>query len=130
LRAEAALIDPEWRTKDLAAALSDSGGQFADRVLRSFLEAYAVVADRLAARGGAAADETELVSECVAVGRQYHLQGKIASAEAISSELFKTGLKLAANRGLIAAFDGVAARREAFRDDLADVLRRLEMQTP
>jgi glycerol-3-phosphate O-acyltransferase len=130
LRAEAALIAPEWRTTDLGAALADSGGHFADRVLRSFLEAYAVVADRLAARGGAAVDEAELVGECVAVGRQYHLQGRIASVEAVSSELFKTGLKLAANRGLIDGGGDVAARREAFRDELADVLRRLEVLAP
>ena len=86
-----------------------------------------VVADRLAARGGAAVDAAELVDECVAVGRQYHLQGRIASVEAVSSELFKTGIKLAANRGLIEGGGDVAARREAFRDELADVLRRLEV---
>jgi glycerol-3-phosphate O-acyltransferase len=127
LRAEAALIDPEWRTTDLGRALTDSGGHFADRVLRSFLEAYAVVADRLVARAGAAVDEGELVSECVAVGRQYHLQGRIANIEAVSSELFKTGIKLAGNRGLIEGGGDVATRREAFRDELADVLRRLEV---
>ena len=36
-------------------------------------------------------DPDEIVKECVGVGRQYHLQGRIQSAEAVSSELFKTG---------------------------------------
>jgi glycerol-3-phosphate O-acyltransferase len=67
------------------------------------------------------------VEQCLAVGRQYHLQGRIASAEAISSELFLTALKLSANRNLLAAADDLAARREEFRLQLADVLRRLEV---
>jgi glycerol-3-phosphate O-acyltransferase len=135
LRAETALIDPAWREKGgeglqtLGEALAASGGHFAERVLRSFVEAYYVVADRLAAHGSAAADESEIVRECMDAGRQYHLQGRITSAEAVSTELFKTGLKLAANRGLLAGGDGVAARRDAFRLELDDVLRRLEVLT-
>jgi glycerol-3-phosphate O-acyltransferase len=135
LRAETALLDPAWREKGgpglhtLGEALAVSGGQFADRVLRSFLEAYWVVADRLAARGGAAVDEGELVKECLNIGRQYHLQGRIVSAEAVSSELFKTALKLAGNRGLLADAEDLAARRSAFRAELDDVLGRLEVLT-
>jgi glycerol-3-phosphate O-acyltransferase len=102
-------------------ALLDTGGRFADRVLRSFLEAYWVVADRLVARGNAPVKPDEIVKECLGVGRQYHLQGQIKSAEAVSSELFKTGLKLAANRGLIEDGSG----RVAFKAELEDVLRRL-----
>jgi glycerol-3-phosphate O-acyltransferase len=102
-------------------ALLDTGGKFADRVLRSFLEAYWVVADRLVARGNAPVKPEEIVKECLGVGRQYHLQGQIKSAEAVSSELFKTGLKLAANRGLIDDGSG----RAAFKAELEDVLRRL-----
>jgi glycerol-3-phosphate O-acyltransferase len=134
LRAEMALIDPAWLEKGgaglqtLGEALAASGGLIADRVLRSFLEAYYIVADRLDARGLAAVDESALIRECLRLGRQYHLQGRIVSAEAVSSELFKTGLKLARNRGLL---DGggtyVAARRCAFKGELHDVLRRLEI---
>ena len=104
-------------------ALLDVGGRFADRVLRSFLEAYWVVAERLAARGPAAADANGLVAECLAVGRQYHLQGRLQSAEAVSGELFKTGLKLAGNRDLLAA--GREAERTAFRAELEALLGRL-----
>jgi glycerol-3-phosphate O-acyltransferase len=97
------------------------GGRVADRVLRSFLEAYWVVADRLVARSGAPVDADEIVEECLGVGRQYHLQGRIKSAEAVSSELFKTGLKLAANRGLLDDGNG----RVAFKQELEEWLRRL-----
>jgi glycerol-3-phosphate O-acyltransferase len=121
LQAEAALIDPDWAAKDLDAALAASGGHFADRVLRSFLEAYWVVADRLVTSGGARVQADEIVEECLGVGRQYHLQGRIQSAEAVSSELFKTGLKLAANRGLLDGGEG----RAAFKTELEGWLRRL-----
>jgi glycerol-3-phosphate O-acyltransferase len=133
LRAELALIDPSWREKGIAGlqtlgeALAASGGHFADRVLRSFLEAYYIVADRLAAAGSQPIDEPALVKQCLSVGRQYQLQGRIVSAEAISSELFGTALKLAANRELLSPGEHVAERREAFRLQLADVLRRLEV---
>jgi glycerol-3-phosphate O-acyltransferase len=127
LRAEVALIDPAWREnlQTLGEALAASGGHFAERVLRSFVEAYSVVADRLAAYGQAAADEAELLRACMVAGRQYHLQGRIVSAEAVSTELFKTGIKLAANRGLMA--EGTGERREAFRRELDDVLRRIDV---
>jgi glycerol-3-phosphate O-acyltransferase len=123
LREETALIDPGWQDglQTLGAALAASGGSFADRVLRSFLEAYFVVADRLSAHGTAPVDGEALVKECLAVGRQYHLQGRITSAEAVSTELFTTGVKLAANRGLLAGGD-----RDGFRQELEDVLRRLQ----
>ena len=97
-----------------------SAGAFADRVLRSFLEAYWVVADRLCAHGDAPVEPEAIVKECLGVGRQYHLQGRIKSAEAVSSELFKTGLKLAANRGLI---DRAAPAAPHSRPSSRNVLR-------
>jgi glycerol-3-phosphate O-acyltransferase len=134
LRAEAAIIEPSWREEGgtalhtLAERLAVSGGLMADRVLRSFLEAYYVVADRLLARGGAAVDEKHLVRDCLVVGRQYQLQRRIVSGEAVSAELFRTGIRLARNRELLS---GDAAALLAGRDTLAgqlhDALRRLEI---
>ncbi|MEA2212340.1 MAG: glycerol-3-phosphate O-acyltransferase [Solirubrobacteraceae bacterium] len=134
LRDEVALIDPAWRAHggaglpDLARTLAASGGMLAGRVLRSFVEAYCIVADRLVAHGGAAVTEDEVVGQCLVVGRQYLLQRRIASAEAVSSELFKTGLRLAANRKLL---DGepsaLGGDRAALLGELRDVLRRLEL---
>ena len=129
-----ALIEPAWREHggtalhDLGDTLAQSGALIADRVLRSFLEAYFVVADRLLARGGANVLEPEVIQESLRVGRQYQLQRRIVSAEAISTELYKTGLRLAENRDLLHG-DAVtlANRREAFVAELQDVLRRLEI---
>ena len=134
LRDEVALIEPAWREHggtalhDLGETLAQSGALIADRVLRSFLEAYFVVADRLLARGGANVLEPEVIQESLRVGRQYQLQRRIVSAEAISTELYKTGLRLAENRDLLHG-DAVtlANRREAFVAELQDVLRRLEI---
>jgi glycerol-3-phosphate O-acyltransferase len=134
LRAEVALIDPAWREKggeglqQLGGALADSGGLMADRILRSFLEAYYVVADRLAAHGGEGIDQDAFVHECLGVGQQYHLQRRIVSGEAVSAELFKTGLKLAGNRGLLeAGGPEVKAGRATLARELHELLRRLEI---
>jgi glycerol-3-phosphate O-acyltransferase len=133
LRAEVALIDPAWREKggtglqQLGGALAASGGLMADRILRSFLEAYWIMADRLAARGAAPVERDALVRECLGVGQQYHLQRRIVSGEAVSAELFKTGLKLADNRALLDVRDGVAEDRVSLAHELREVLRRLEI---
>jgi glycerol-3-phosphate O-acyltransferase len=89
-----------------------------------------VVADRLAARGGASVEEPDLVKECLVVGRQYQLQRRIVSAEAVSSELYKTGLRLARNRELLTGdAKDLVHGRSAFVAELHDVLRRLEILT-
>jgi glycerol-3-phosphate O-acyltransferase len=134
LRDEVGLIDPAWRDKGgaglqtLGEALAASGSLMADRVLRSFMEAYFVVADRLGAHSGASVSEPDMVRECLVVGRQYQLQRRIVSPEAVSAELFKTGLRLAANRGLLTGESTkLAEGRLAFVAEIHDVLRRLEI---
>jgi glycerol-3-phosphate O-acyltransferase len=134
LRDEVALIDPAWRENHgaglptLGRTLAASGGMMAGRVLRSFIEAYCIVADRLVAHGGASVTTDDVVGQCLVVGRQYLLQRRITSAEAVSSELFKTGLRLAANRNLL---EGEPAELEVGRAtmlaELRDALRRLEI---
>ena len=62
--------------------------------------------------------EAEFLDECLAVGRQWALQGRIASDESVTLELFKTALRLAAHRGLLDAGQprpGQAARRTSPR---------------
>jgi len=132
LREELALVDPEWESREAEpgaaiAALERSHLLLAPRVLSSFLEAYLVVADRLAAQDpGAAVDEAKLIVECLGVGHQYRLQRKLASTDSISRELFATALKLASNRGLLdSGADRLSDRREAFRDEIATLVRRL-----
>lgn len=133
MTAEMELVDEDWHDRtadgtvgtDILAELTESGFVMAHRVLRSFLDAQLVVADRLAARDGTEApDRKQFIDECLAVGRQMLLQQRLHSPESVSSELFTTALKLADNYGLLdAATDPAAAaelrsRRQSFADEL------------
>jgi len=61
----------------------------APRVVRPFVEAYQVVADELAGREPALPlDKKAFIEECLAVGRQRRVRGRILSAESVSAELF------------------------------------------
>jgi glycerol-3-phosphate O-acyltransferase len=106
---ELSLIDPDWtrRDADLGATrklLVQSRFLCAHRVLRSFVDAQWVVAERLAELDpGAAVDEGELLERCRAVGRQLLLQGRLHGPESLSQELFSSALRLARNRGLVDA---------------------------
>jgi glycerol-3-phosphate O-acyltransferase len=127
LRRELDIIDPGDPAKELTAALGGARLHLAHRVLSSFVEAYWIVADRLAARNPRSmVDEKELLAESLAAGRQYLLQHRIHSPESVSVELFGNALKLAANRGLIAPDDErLAEQRRLFADELATIVRRL-----
>jgi glycerol-3-phosphate O-acyltransferase len=131
LRDELALIDPEWQQREPVPgtaweALASCNLLLAPRVLSSFLEAYLVVADRLAAHDPASAvEESAFLNECLGVGHQYRLQRKLASTESISRELFATALKLAANRGLLEPGSDLRSRREAFKAEIATLVGRL-----
>ena len=132
LREELELIDPGWerRAGEPGAAwdaLERSRLLLAPRVLASFLEAYLVAAERLAAWDPAApVDEKPFVARCLGVAQQQRLQGRLKRTESISRELFSNAMKLAANRGLL---DAVAAdlpnRREALADELRTLVRRV-----
>ncbi len=134
LREELGLVDAEWDTRDADpgaawAGLGRAGVLLAPRVLASFLEAYEVVAERLVAQSPTAAiDESRFLAECLGIGHQYRLQGKLATTESISRELFATALKLARNRGLVDPArenpHALVGKREAFRDELATLVRR------
>ncbi|MEV4420325.1 glycerol-3-phosphate 1-O-acyltransferase [Patulibacter sp. NPDC049589] len=131
LQAELALIDPDWRDHgpdritELGEAAARSGALMAHRVLRSFVEAYLIVADHLARQGDAPVDADEVVRRSLDLGRQYRLQRIVTSEEAVSSHLFQSALKLAANRGLVEHAPGLAERRAAFAAEVRDVQRRL-----
>lgn len=136
LREELAMVDPNWESRGGDAQVAGAGLRglrmhLAHRVLRSFLEAYRVVADQLVPVDPARpVDVDDLVARCVPVARQYHLQQRIHSPESISAELFRTALKLAGNRGLLEPGDGPPAeltgRRVAFAAEIREVLGRIE----
>ena len=148
LRAELALMAPAAPGSLTAAVassiLEDSDLLVAHLVLRPFVDAYLIVADRLAAAGDAPVVEADILDEALRVGQQWELERRIASAESVSLELYRTALRLAKHRGLLggdagptqtatpgdggdAAYPGgsLAARRSAFLVELQDVAGRL-----
>lgn len=129
---EVRLIGPVEDTTKAASAsyvvglLEQADLLLAHLVLRPFLDAYHIVAARLAAYQDESFDEDAFLAECLQVGKQWELQRRIASAESRSMELFKTALRLARHRELV---DGggpeLAARRRAFADEIALAIRRV-----
>ena len=132
IRQELALFDPDWEARpsepdEALAMLSGSPLHVAHRVLRSFLEAYSVVADRLEARDPREpVDEGELLKECIGVARQHRLQRRLHSPESISKELFRNALRLAANRDLLdRGGEELAERRRALAEEVRAEVRRI-----
>jgi glycerol-3-phosphate O-acyltransferase len=97
-------------------------------VLRPFLDAYHLVADRLAALEDEEVDEARFFDECLRVGRQWALQGRLASEESVSLELFKPALRLARHRDLLdSTTPHLHQRRAEFRDELRETVRRVNV---
>ena len=141
LRAELALMspispaEPGVLTSAAARAILDATDlHVAHLVLRPFVDAYLVVADRLAAAGDSAVAEEDILDEALRVGQQWELERRIASAESVSLELYKTALRLARHRGLLGgeggdtAYEGesLSARRAAFLVELQGVATQLD----
>ncbi|CCK63698.1 lysophospholipid acyltransferase [Mycobacterium canetti] len=130
---EVLLIGPVADTSKPAAAadvwrlLESADVLLAHLVLRPFLDAYHIVANRLAAHEDDSFDEEAFLAECLQVGKQWELQRNIASAESRSMELFKTALRLARHRELVDGADAadVAKRRQQFADEIATATRRV-----
>jgi glycerol-3-phosphate O-acyltransferase len=103
----------------------------AHRVLRSFLDAQLVVADRLAAADPAVpVDRAILLDECDRVGRQMLLQRRLHSPESVSRELFASAIDLVENFALLGPDDDdpddLATRR---REHLAFVSSLIDRAT-
>ncbi|BBX61164.1 putative acyltransferase plsB1 [Mycobacterium saskatchewanense] len=133
---EVRLIGPADPLVDTSSAASASSVRrlleeadllLAHLVLRPFLDAYHIVADRLAAYEDESFDEDGFLAECLQVGKQWELQHRIANAESRSMELFKTALRLARHRELVDGFGdaGMATRRREFADEIATAIRRV-----
>ncbi len=128
LQAELDRLDPGWETvADGRAVLERAGFLVANRVLRSFLDAQLVVAERLAARSPhAPVAEQKFLDECRGVGQQMLLQGRLHGPESLSRELFASAVKLAGNLDLLGpGGDDLAQRRRAFAGRLHEDVARL-----
>jgi len=112
---------------DVRRLLESADLLLAHLVLRPFLDAYHIVASRLAAHEDDSFDEGTFLQECLQVGKQWELQRRIANAESRSMELFKTALRLARHRELIDGSDyrDIAERRREFADEIATAVRRV-----
>ncbi|GAB1812766.1 lysophospholipid acyltransferase [Mycobacterium sp. MUNTM1] len=112
---------------DVRGLLEKADVLLAHLVLRPFLDAYHIVADRLADYDDESFDENEFLAECLEVGKQWELQRRIASAESRSMELFKTALRLARHRELVDGFGDpeIARRRREFADEIATAIARV-----
>ena len=122
---------PEWEDilrQDAAGtrdALNNAQLLVAHGVLRSFVDAYRIVASVLADAGAdALEDEGSFLSQCLKTGKQQLLQGRVFSAESISRSLYQTGLQLADYRGLLAA--NRAAERGALHQEFRRITDRLD----
>jgi len=125
IKAEMRLLDPRFRARAADRGtrhdtLLEAPFLVAHRALTAFIEAYYVVADRLAAHPvDAPVDKAAFLAECVNVGRQYLMQRRLQSPECISKELFGNAILLASNRNLLKPGDDkLAARRAAFAQEL------------
>ncbi len=132
LTGEMRLIAPDWdahagSAEQVRELLTRSGFLMAHRVLRSFVDAQLVVAERLAARDASDSVEPDgLLDECEAVGRQMLLQGRLHGPESLSRELFRTALQLAENRDLLEpGGEDLAARREQSASYVRDLVARI-----
>ena len=94
-------------------------------VLRSFVDAYHVMATVLATAGAdAVSDKSAFLAQCLKTGKQYLLQERVFSPESISKSLYTTGLKLADYRGLLAA--NQAEERHELVGEFRRINRRLD----
>jgi len=95
-------------------------------VLRPYLDAYLIVAEQLAAHDEDEFDERRFLNKCLQVGTQWQLQRRIASAESVSLELFKTALRLARHRELVDGAGDVTDKRREFADEVAAAAVRVK----
>ena len=106
-------------------SLSDVQLLVAHGVLRSFVDAYRIVASVLADAGADAIDdESDFLAQCLKTGKQQLLQRRVFSAESISKSLYQNGLQLATYRGLLAA--NRAADRREFHQEFRRITDRLD----
>jgi glycerol-3-phosphate O-acyltransferase len=113
---EAPSLADEMTHTDAERWLEGAELHVAHLLLRPYLDAYLLVADRLLAGNiDEDFDEGAFLDECLRVGRQWVLERRLASEESLSTEMFRTALKLARHRGLFEAADPTLSdRRSAF----------------
>jgi glycerol-3-phosphate O-acyltransferase len=99
---------------------------FGQGILRSFVEAYWVLAGLLVKRGSqpiSVEHESALIDVCLARGEEMLLRKEITTEAALSGPLFATAMRLARYRALLDADDGqIRIRREKFASEVEQTL--------
>ncbi len=131
--ADMAAVGEDWEAI-LASERFSAGSMLRDRPLivspfglRSFVEAYEIVADVLVHHDQPGPIERPaIVKEAIALGDQFLAQKRISSAEPVSALLFETALQVAESRGVL---DDRADRRPralALRRELEAILAAID----
>jgi glycerol-3-phosphate O-acyltransferase len=116
---------PGWR--DCSDALAaDPAPLFGQSILRSFIEAYWILAGMLVKRGWrpvTADEETALIDGALALGQEMLLRKEISTEAALSRPLFASAMRLARHRRLLDSDDqDMKKRREVFASDVQRTL--------
>ena len=126
IKAEMRLLDPQFRSRAANPHTRQETSLqapflVAHRVLTAFLEAYYVVAERLAAQPVDRPIDSGRLHRRMRQRRQAVPDAAApAEPECVSRELFGSAMQLAANRNLIKpGSEGLAKRRSEFADELA-----------
>jgi glycerol-3-phosphate O-acyltransferase len=118
---QAALSAGASATRDRLAATTPL---FGNGVLRSFVDAYRVVAEALVQHQDAITDRKAFLGECLQLGRQRQLEGRLFSEESVSKSLYETALSMAEYRGLVDA--AAPEQRQDLLNTLRAITRRLD----
>ncbi|MCL1693862.1 MAG: 1-acyl-sn-glycerol-3-phosphate acyltransferase [Actinomycetia bacterium] len=109
---------------DLEGVFASLAPATSPAVLMPFLEAYRIVAAVIAqADPNETLDKKTVQARALRLGRQYAAQGRISTPEALSTELFASGIELADNAGLLD--DSDQSDRDGFLADIDDALADL-----
>ncbi len=104
---------------------------FGQSILRSFVEAYRILAGMLVKRGWrpiSGDEEAPLIDGALTLGREMLLRREISTEAALSRPLFASAMRLARHRRLLDAADrGVVQRREAFAADVQQALAAINL---
>jgi glycerol-3-phosphate O-acyltransferase len=96
---------------------------FGQSILRSFIEAYWILAGMLVRRGWrpvTADEETALIDGALALGKEMLLRKEISTEAALSRPLFASAMRLARHRRLLDAGDqDIRKRREACAEGIS-----------
>jgi glycerol-3-phosphate O-acyltransferase len=130
---ELSLRAPDWRGRlDSPAGISDLLASLdpllAPGALRSFIEAYWVLADALVWEDAAQPFSARpFLKRCVALGQQRVRQRRVASEESASATYLESALQLAGHRGLLEGEpEQLREGRRRFAASLATLARRID----